>query len=85
VEEVVPSVAERLLAILLDGSPVLFGVGLLGVLALDVRTHIVVPVLRAYGRRWVAPIETPPTARDRPGELRVRPRRESPRRAAGEG
>lgn len=52
-----PGVAERLLAMLVDGSPVLFVVGLLGVLALDVRTHVVVPVLRAYGRRWAARIE----------------------------
>ena len=52
-----PGVAERLLAMLVDGSPVLFVVGLLGVLALDVRTHIVVPVLRAYGRRWAARID----------------------------
>jgi hypothetical protein len=58
-ENGVPGVAERLLAMLVDGSPVLFGVGLLGVLALDVRTHIVLPVLRAYGRRWAARIETP--------------------------
>jgi hypothetical protein len=65
-----PGVAERLLAMLLDGSPVLFGVGLLGVLLFDVRTHVVVPVLRAYGRRWAARIEAPPTARDRPRQPR---------------
>jgi hypothetical protein len=65
----VPGVAERLLAVLLDGSPVLFGVGLLAVLAFDVRTHVVVPVLRAYGRRWAKRIEAPPTARDRPERI----------------
>jgi hypothetical protein len=70
----VPGVAERLLATLVDGSPVLFVIGLLGVLVLDVRTYIVVPVLRAYGRRWAARIETPPVPRDRP---RVRPKKGS--------
>jgi hypothetical protein len=54
----VPGAAERLLAVLVDGSAVLFGVRLLGLLALDVRTHVVVPVLRAVGRRWAARIET---------------------------
>jgi hypothetical protein len=75
----VHGMAERLLALLLDGSPVLFIVGLLGLLALDVRRHVVVPVLRAYGRRWARRIETPPMSRDRPREPRGRPRRGSTR------
>ena len=57
----------------LDGSPVLFGLGLLALLALDVRTHVVIPVLRAYGRRWAtriaaspAPTRSPPATSQTP-------------------
>ena len=80
-----PGGAERLLAVLLDGSPVLFGVGLLAVLALDVRTHVVVPVLRAYGRRWAKRIEAPPTATKPPGAHHGRSRRVRLRGARGPG
>jgi hypothetical protein len=67
----VPGVAERLLAVLLDGSPVLFGLGLLGLFALDVRTHVVIPVLRACGRRWANRIAASPVIRARPRRHRA--------------
>lgn len=66
-----PGVAERLLAVLLDGSPVLFGLGLLGLFVLDVRTHVVIPVLRACGRRWANRIAASPVRRARPRRRRA--------------
>jgi hypothetical protein len=65
-------VAERLLAVLVDGSPVLFVIGLLGLLALDVRRHVIVPVLHALGARWARRIESPSTSRDRGSKRRRR-------------
>ena len=60
--------AERLLAVLLDGSPVVGVCALLVLLALDVRAHVVIPILKAYGARQAAKFASPPMPRDRPSE-----------------
>ena len=78
----VPDSAARLLAALLDNSPAPFIVGLLGLLALDARKHIVVPVLRALGARWAKRIAPPSTSRDRPRRPRRGSRRSRTRRLA---
>jgi hypothetical protein len=60
----VPGEARELLAMLPWGVLAGFLGRLLLHLGQAVVDETVRPVLRAYGRRWVARIETPPTSRD---------------------
>jgi hypothetical protein len=65
----VPGVAERLLAVLLDGSPVGFVYAVLLYLAYLVVRHVVVPSLVSVGRCCSARIEARWMPRDRPRDL----------------
>ena len=73
-----PGVAERLLAMLLDGSPVEFVYALLLYLAFMVVRHVVVPVLASAGRCCSARIEARWMPRDRHRKLLEGARTETP-------